>query len=174
MTLMKKQGVGGIPSYRPILPLPFSVHSSKFRIPQVLYLPLLRKHPGCVPTIPILELISHRECSERSNLQNVQRANGFLSIPILFTLLRTFWQDQKLNSFIFRRLRTLCKKPPGVGYPCRSYLSRAGALRTGPGRVYSRSTFNFRLSTFSVRLLHGPRIPGHGSRWEFRGKEAPC
>jgi len=35
--------------------LPSSVHSSKFRIPQVLYLPLLRKLPGCVPKIPILE-----------------------------------------------------------------------------------------------------------------------
>src|SRR5712692_9626376 len=29
--------------------LPSSVHSSKFRIPQPLYLPLLRKHPVCVP-----------------------------------------------------------------------------------------------------------------------------
>src|SRR5258708_476543 len=35
--------------------LPSSVHSSKFRIPQPLCLPLLRKLPGCVPTIPILE-----------------------------------------------------------------------------------------------------------------------
>jgi hypothetical protein len=37
------------------LRLPSSVHSSKFRIPQPLCLPLLRKLPGCVPTIPILE-----------------------------------------------------------------------------------------------------------------------
>ena len=36
--------------------LPFSVYTSKFRIPQVLCLSLLRKLPGCVPTIPILEL----------------------------------------------------------------------------------------------------------------------
>src|SRR4029077_10071224 len=35
--------------------LPSSVRSSKFRIPQVLYLPLLRKLPGCVPKIPIPE-----------------------------------------------------------------------------------------------------------------------
>src|SRR5260370_30666300 len=56
---MKKQGVGGIPSYRPILPLPFSVHSSKFRIPQVLCLPLLRKLPGCIPKVPSSELIAH-------------------------------------------------------------------------------------------------------------------
>src|SRR5713226_5746199 len=38
--------------------LPSSVHSSKFRIPQPLYLPLLRKHPVCIPRIPILELHS--------------------------------------------------------------------------------------------------------------------
>src|SRR5258708_39258763 len=37
------------------LRLPSSVHSSKFRIPQPLCLPLLRKLPGCVPTIPIPE-----------------------------------------------------------------------------------------------------------------------
>src|SRR5712672_2153787 len=32
--------------------LPSSVSSSKFRIPHPLCLPLLRKQPGCVPTIP--------------------------------------------------------------------------------------------------------------------------
>jgi hypothetical protein len=36
--------------------LPPSVHSSKFRIPQVLCLPLLRKHPGCGGFLPISEL----------------------------------------------------------------------------------------------------------------------
>src|SRR6266478_550081 len=42
----------------------------------------------------------------------------------LFTLLRTllhifafFCAHQKLNSLVFNRLRTLCEKPPGVGYP---------------------------------------------------------
>src|SRR5260370_37434877 len=34
--------------------LPFSVRTSKFRIPQLLCLPLLRKLPGCVPTVPNL------------------------------------------------------------------------------------------------------------------------
>jgi hypothetical protein len=33
-----------------------SVHTSKFRIPQVLCLPLLRKHRGCGGILPILEL----------------------------------------------------------------------------------------------------------------------
>jgi hypothetical protein len=36
------------------LSLPFSVHTSKFRIPQPLYLPLLRKHRGCGGILPIL------------------------------------------------------------------------------------------------------------------------
>ena len=40
----------------PAKQLPFSVHSSKFRILQVLCLPLLRKVPGCVPTIPLSAL----------------------------------------------------------------------------------------------------------------------
>src|SRR5882762_914226 len=35
--------------------LPSSVPSSKFRIPQLLCLPLLRKLPGCIPTIPKTE-----------------------------------------------------------------------------------------------------------------------
>src|SRR5260370_36059613 len=32
-----------------------------------------------------------------------------------FILLRTLWQDQKLNSFLFNRFHTLCTKTPGVG-----------------------------------------------------------
>jgi hypothetical protein len=36
------------------LSLPFSVHTSKFRIPQPLYLPLLRKHRGGGGILPIL------------------------------------------------------------------------------------------------------------------------
>src|SRR6266852_9302898 len=36
--------------------LPFSVHTSKFRIPQLLCLPLLRKHRGRGGILPILEL----------------------------------------------------------------------------------------------------------------------
>src|SRR5229473_587884 len=43
----EKTGGWGIPSYRPIVPLPFSVHSSKFRIPQVLSLPFLCEF--CIP-----------------------------------------------------------------------------------------------------------------------------
>ena len=65
----EKTGAWGIPSYRPIVPLPFSVHSSKFRIPQVLSLPFLcefcipngstgRKLPGYVPKISDSEVIA--------------------------------------------------------------------------------------------------------------------
>ncbi len=43
----------------------------------------------------------------------------------LFTLLRTLWHDAKLNSFLFKRLRTLYPKTPGVGgvtgRVCRNY-----------------------------------------------------
>ncbi len=58
-TYEKTGGWGAFLPYRPILPLLFSVHSSKFRIPQVLCLPLLRKHPGCIPKVPNSELIAH-------------------------------------------------------------------------------------------------------------------
>ena len=43
------------PSRLSLFCLPSSVRSSKFRIPQVLCLPLLRKCRGCGGTLPILE-----------------------------------------------------------------------------------------------------------------------
>src|SRR6266478_7645991 len=47
--------------------LPSSVSSSKFGIPQLLCLPLLRKLPGCVPTIPKMERsVSCRNGTSRS------------------------------------------------------------------------------------------------------------
>ena len=60
--------------------LPSSVPSSKFRIPQLLCLPLLRKHPGCVPTIPEMEL----------STQHLPRSLKFFLFKFLRTLLRVF------------------------------------------------------------------------------------
>src|SRR5260370_12838096 len=81
-TYEKTGGWGrGIPSNRPILPLPFSVHSSKFRIPQVLYLPLLRKHRGYGGILPILV---HRSLSGRS----LRTGLGVSSNPSLSTFNR--------------------------------------------------------------------------------------
>jgi hypothetical protein len=68
----KKPGGGAPVCYQPLtllfrasrIHLPFSGHSSNFRIPQVLCLParrggpLLRKLPGCGGILPILELAS--------------------------------------------------------------------------------------------------------------------
>ena len=53
LTNCSKEVTGG--KVRGNLSLPFSVHTSKFRIPQPLYLPLLRKHRGCERILPILE-----------------------------------------------------------------------------------------------------------------------
>ena len=39
-----------------------------------------------------------------------------------------FCTHQKLNSFVFKRFRTLCAKQPGVGYPCDSHQSRQFAF----------------------------------------------
>ena len=60
-TYEKTGGVSFKPNVFLILTLPSSVHSSKFRIPQVLCLPLLRKHRGCGGILPILELTSRRQ-----------------------------------------------------------------------------------------------------------------
>src|SRR6267378_4418920 len=51
--------------------LPPSVFSSKFRIPQLLCLALLRKLPGCVPTIPNVEnsQCTRKELSARVCIQ---------------------------------------------------------------------------------------------------------
>ena len=57
--------------------------------------------PGCTPTIPIPILAAHHS----SLVLN--------SFPI--TALRTLLHTAKFNSFLFKRLRTLCAKPPGVG-----------------------------------------------------------
>ncbi len=115
---------------------------------------LLRKQPGCIPTLPILELIPRHlstsftfffSCThELPVLQplcfQIHRSNGgygvpyffgvrtfrpadvsmcFRAIPFLFTLLRTHLHilaaPESFNSFIFNRLRTLCKKTRGVG-----------------------------------------------------------
>jgi len=55
--------------------LPSSVHTSKFRIPQPLYLPLLRKHRGCGGILPILE---RREAGAKAR----QDFADCLSIPV--------------------------------------------------------------------------------------------
>src|SRR5260370_7675512 len=50
-----------------------------------------------------------------------------------FILLRTLWQDQKLNSFLFNRFHTLCTKTPGVG----------GVFLTKPLRTPTRHSNTF-------------------------------
>src|SRR5260370_36431220 len=59
-----------VPSPRLSLPnyLPSSVHTSKFRIPQVLHLPLLRKLPGAYQQFPF------RNCSRFLDVQTFTSA----------------------------------------------------------------------------------------------------
>jgi hypothetical protein len=47
-----------------------------------------------------------------SNIQTTLRPISFL-----FTFLRTLWHAAKVNSFFFKRFRTLCPETPGVGLP---------------------------------------------------------
>ena len=54
-TFQRAKRLDAFPAY-----FPSSVRSSKFRIPQPLCLPLLRKLPGCTQTIPIPELATRQ------------------------------------------------------------------------------------------------------------------
>jgi hypothetical protein len=53
--------------------------------------------------------------SQRFNLQTFNVANGFYLSPFLSDSYALFCTCQNLNSFAFKRLRTLCQKPPGWG-----------------------------------------------------------
>jgi hypothetical protein len=117
-----------------------------------------------------------------------KRVNGFLPIPFPFTLLRTLLHDRKLNSFVFRRLRTLCPKTPGVGVSQQSYFSApplgasrfiqsliGRSLRTGPGRASSLSTVDCQPLQCSLprNTSHGTRVTDYGGM--LRGAEgASC
>src|SRR6266446_2177446 len=102
--------------------LPSSVSSSKFGIPQLLCLPLLRKLPGCVPTIPILErvhseqsaLLAGWSCAAGEPLI-ARHSTQVLSFHILAHSFALFCTHAKLNPFLFKRFRTLCKKKPSGG-----------------------------------------------------------
>ncbi len=87
----------------------------------------LTKTAGCIPTIPILELATRPLRSLRLHVTcfialsfNLQPSN----VPTIFHLstffshsCALFCTHKKLNSFVFKRFRTLCQKPPGVGVP---------------------------------------------------------
>src|SRR5712692_2657797 len=89
-----------------------------FRILQPLCSPLLRKLPGCVPTIPNAELMP----STLGTIPNPLFPTTYpLCIHILAHSLALFCIAEKLNSFLFRRFRTLCSKYQGVVYPSSSF-----------------------------------------------------
>src|SRR5216684_2847243 len=60
--LQKTRGGGTLNSPPALLCLPSSVHSSKFRIPQFLYLPLLRKHRGWGGFFPFRNVATRGGC----------------------------------------------------------------------------------------------------------------
>src|SRR2546430_2543981 len=120
------------PKYSAILPfrfpcltyfvdLPSSVYSSKFYIPQALYLPLLcascipdvsagRKHRGCGRIFPKLELLWLRQRCELLNLFK----------PFLFRPLQTLLQPQKNQPLYFQSIPNSFAKTPGGGGTSRS------------------------------------------------------
>src|SRR6266852_5036081 len=71
--------------------LPFSVHTSKFRIPQLLCLPLLRKLPGCGGILPILEPLLH------CHPEPAGEGSAFLFPATLHASLATFFPQRFLQ-----------------------------------------------------------------------------
>ena len=183
-TYEKTGGWGrGIPSNRPIPSPPILRRLFQVPYPVSPLLATLTKTPG------VSGYSSHSGTHPPSRgvlgmfqPSIVQRANALLSIPILFTLLRTLLHAPKTQLFYFHAIAHSLQKTTRGGVPLpllpligRSLRTRRSrSCRDGPGRISSRSTFNFRLSTSSVRLLHGPRVTEHGSRGVLRGESASC
>src|SRR6266852_5627519 len=74
----------------------------------------------------------HRDGGCTTPLLGASTAYALLPIHYLFKYVRTllhffalFCAYQKLNSFLFKRFRTLCKKPPGWGWGHESGTDRA-------------------------------------------------
>jgi hypothetical protein len=67
------------------------------------------------------------------NIPTCQPATHFLPIPFRFIFFQTLCAHQKLNSFLFKQIRTLFRKHPGVGVPSvsRSRGNREGAEQRG-------------------------------------------
>jgi hypothetical protein len=90
----------------------------------------------------------------RCDVHTSKRVNGLLPIPFPFTLLRTLWHGQKLNSFVFKRLRTLYPKHRGWGYHSILY-SPFPRLRTSQS-VRSSTEHG------SPNTVHGASLRGEG------------
>jgi len=106
--------------------LPSSVCSSKFRIPQLLCLPLLRKLPGCVPTIPILE----RFCTERRRRPFVTRR--YTQVLSFQSLAHSFARDRNSTRLFSNVSALFAKNHPGGGGVTSLPLASIGFLPLHP------------------------------------------
>jgi len=106
--------------------LPSSVPSSKFRIPQLLCLPLLRKLPGCVPTIPILE----RFCTERRRRPFVTRR--YTQVLFFQSLAHSFARDRNSTRLFSNVSALFAKNHPGGGGVTSLPLASIGFLPLHP------------------------------------------
>jgi hypothetical protein len=93
--------------------LPSSASSSKFRIPQLLCLPLLRRLPACVGILPVLELFT---LPQGSNIQTCGRSNALLIYPLSFQTLAHSFAPSKDTTLLFSSASALfAKNHPGWG-----------------------------------------------------------
>jgi len=93
--------------------LPPSVFSSKFRIPQLLCLALLRKLPGCVPTIPNVE---NSQCTRKE-------LSARVCIQVLsFQILAHSFAPKKTQLLPFQPIPHSLLKNTGGGVPTLSSM----------------------------------------------------
>jgi hypothetical protein len=101
----------------------FSVSSSKFRIPQLLCLPLLRKLPGVYQQFPFWNASAPSEAEGRSSLAAILKF--FLFTPLRTLLL--FFAPSKNSTYLFSNASALfAKNHPGWGWGHESPLTSIG------------------------------------------------
>ncbi len=123
-----------LPKWR--FPSPFfSSPSALFQVPYPAS-PLfatLTKTAGCIPTLPNSELPPHFSCSVSPAL-----SPHLVSFHDLAHSVALFCTQKKLNSFLFKRFRTLRQKTqlPGVGVPPLSPRRQTETPNCGLQRSY--------------------------------------
>src|SRR6266446_5745290 len=114
-------------------PLDATLTKSRGYILQAKYLSLSSfspVHPACPDLVGECnrgELATRN--SSFATIRSPLNSSSFFSHPCAL-----FCTNEKLNSFVFKQFRTLCKKPPGVGGPVINFLFCA--LRISTRGVY--------------------------------------
>jgi hypothetical protein len=116
-TLTKNTG-RGTPRFPSAFPhLPSSVHTSKFRIPQLLCLPLLRKQPGCGGILPILVCPKHIREVHPEDSRWVRCADLFCASSVPYASSVSSMLNPSLPLNFQLSTVNLFLRPPHIGFP---------------------------------------------------------